>query len=166
MAQRHKRVVVNATVCEFALVSRQSQLWVPPLNMQYLQNSAQNGMRSVLTLASLYLPATYRIQCEANKKYLNIYFLAINLKLEIKFKNTFTYPHSSWNVSVMFHSWLLIFPHWIHQVDLEIPSRKSRPKLSQETLPPPAILTTYLYSLDVCLSVTNLITSKFVTILS
>ena len=47
----------------FALVSRQSELrrhWVPPVNTQCLQNSAESGERSILTLGSLCLPCCVR----------------------------------------------------------------------------------------------------------
>ena len=38
----------------------EAQRWVPPLNTQFLQNLAENGDRSVLTLDSLYLPCCVR----------------------------------------------------------------------------------------------------------
>ena len=59
-------VTVKSTGCEFDPHSRRRNIyllarrWVLPLNTQCLQNSADSGERSVLTLGSLCLPSCVR----------------------------------------------------------------------------------------------------------
>ena len=49
-------------------VEAKARRWVPPPNTQCLQNSAESGQRSVLTLGSFCLHCCVREQREADKK--------------------------------------------------------------------------------------------------